>query len=76
MTCPFKRAAHPSIYWEAAGPCPCCGSRRVGLTENYLTSMIALVHCYDCGHRAEGTGESIRAAEDAAREKWKGSVET
>lgn len=71
MTSPFKQAAHPSVYWEEAGPCPRCGSRRVGLTENYLTAMIAIIHCYDCGHACTGTGESIRETEAAAREKWR-----
>lgn len=66
---PFERA-HKSDYFDRAAPCPGCGSRRIGKTENYLTAMLCLIRCYDCGRSAQGEGETPGEAEQAAMKAW------
>lgn len=72
MISPFKSGrAHPSSYYTGVGPCPRCGSRRIGMAENYLTAMIALIRCYDCGLAETGEGETEQEAEMNAQKRWR-----
>lgn len=66
---PFERA-NKSDYFDRAAPCPGCGSRRIGKTENYLTAMICIIRCYDCGRAAQGEGETPKEAAGAALRAW------
>ena len=62
--------------------CPACGSLHIGRLGNYLTDMVCIIHCYDCGYevtaRAEAAPgksmqEEILEAEQKAAEKWNGA---
>lgn len=66
---PFEQA-HKSVYWDRAAPCPGCGSRRIGKTENYLTAMLCMIRCYDCGRSAQGEGGTPQEAEETALRAW------
>lgn len=62
--------------------CPACASLNIGRLGNYLTDMVCIIHCYDCGYevtaRAEAAPgksmqEGILEAEQKAAELWNGA---
>lgn len=62
--------------------CPACGSLHIGRIGNYLTDMVCIIHCYDCGHKVTARAEAapgksmqeeILEAELKATALWNGA---
>ena len=38
--------------------CPACGSLHIGRLGNYLTDMVCIILCYDCGHKVTARADA------------------